>query len=61
MSEAEFKTLAKVVEGNYTCECWVKCIVLQLWRDGHGLRGNAAPLGALAGALRATADYIIVF
>lgn len=31
------------------------------WRDGHGLRGNAAPLGALAGALRATAGYIIVF
>jgi len=30
MSEAEFKTLAKVVEGNYTCECLVKCIVLQL-------------------------------
>jgi hypothetical protein len=34
MSEAEFKTLAKVVEGNYTCECWVKCIVLQL-RNGE--------------------------
>ena len=31
------------------------------WRDGHGLRGNAAPLGAMAGALPATAGYIIVF
>ena len=30
------------------------------WRDGHGLRGNAAPPGALAGTLRATAGYFIL-
>jgi hypothetical protein len=31
-----FKTLAKVEEGNYTCECWVKCIVVRLWSGETG-------------------------
>lgn len=31
-----FKTLHKVVEGNYARECWVKCIVVQLWSGETG-------------------------